>query len=253
LNAHATAGEVAATTRLMLSGGGGMPSSAVLRFCEWAGGSQARILDVTWATGHPDETHADVVATFASCRPTSVEHALRGPFSAATKAAFLDQLHRATAVFFSGGDQSLIMDVLADRELLQELRALYLRGLPFGGTSAGAAIMSPLMITGEGDFSVIDGAAVGTRDGLGLLPGTVVDSHFIVRQRENRLFGLILAHPELYGVGVDEGSVVFVTDGVDAELLAGSQIITVGVLSQEPEGSLRVRLHKGPEKFRLGN
>jgi cyanophycinase-like exopeptidase len=48
------------------------------------------------------------------------------------------------------------------------------------------------MMTGDGDFTVIDGRKVDTREGLCLLPGTIVDQHFLKRQWENRLFGLIL-------------------------------------------------------------
>ncbi len=87
------------------------------------------------------------------------------------------------------------MEVLKRRvAFFQILKLRYDAGTVFGGTSAGAAIMSSQMITGEGDFTVIDGKKVQTSLGLGLLPDDViVDQHFIKRQRQNRLFGLISA------------------------------------------------------------
>ena len=63
-----------------------------------------------------------------------------------------------------------------------------------------------MMITGGGDHTVLDGQKVEVRAGLGLLPGVILDQHFLKRQRQNRLFGLVLDHPRLLGVGVDEGT-----------------------------------------------
>jgi cyanophycinase len=96
------------------------------------------------------------------------------------------------------------------------------------------------MITGEGDFTVIDAAQVETRPGLGLLEGTIVDQHFVKRQRENRLFGLILAHPELLGVGIDEGSALVVRDGRFGEVMGSSLVMLVD--GARDKGALVVRL-----------
>ena len=143
-------------------------------------------------------------------------------------------------MFFSGGDQNRVMDVLKDAELLQALRARYAAGVPFGGTSAGTAIMSSPMITGEGDFTVIDAAQVEVREGLGLVPGVIFDQHFVRRQRQNRLFGLVLAQPELLGLGIDEDTALLVTDDREAEVLGRGPVLVVdgrarpGALVVEP-------------------
>lgn len=92
--------------------------------------------------------------------------------------------------------------------------ALAAAGVAFGGTSAGTAAMSRLMLTGEGDFTRIDASTVATREGLGLLPGVIVDQHFLRRRRENRLFALVLAHPGLLGVGVDEDAALVVEGSI---------------------------------------
>ena len=44
----------------------------------------------------------------------------------------------------------------------------------------------------------------------GFFREVVVDQHFIARQRSNRLISVILEHPELLGVGVDEDTAVWV-------------------------------------------
>ena len=45
-----------------------------------------------------------------------------------------------------------------------------------------------------------------TADGFGLLPGAIVDQHFVRRRRHNRLLSLVLEHPDLVGVGIDEST-----------------------------------------------
>jgi cyanophycinase len=145
----------------------------------------------------------------------------------AARASFLEELASATGVFFTGGDQARIMDVLADAELLAAVRRRHAAGVVFGGTSAGAAAMSLRMITGEGDFTVIDGDQVTVREGLGLVPGVIVDQHFVKRQRENRLFGLVLKHPEERGVGIEEGTALLVTNGRKAEVVGKGPVLLV--------------------------
>ena len=119
------------------------------------------------------------------------------------------------------------MDVLADAELLAAVRTRHAEGVVFGGTSAGAAVMSLRMITGEGDFTVIDGDQVVVREGLGLVPGVIVDQHFVKRQRENRLFGLVLKHPEERGVGIEEDTALLVTNGRQAEVVGKGPVLLV--------------------------
>ena len=62
-------------------------------------------------------------------------------------------------------------------------------GVVCGGTSAGAAVMSRVMITGDGKDELVRICAdvTATAEGLGLLEGAIVDKHFLARQRTNRL------------------------------------------------------------------
>ncbi|HNG96186.1 MAG TPA: cyanophycinase, partial [Acidobacteriota bacterium] len=168
---------VLAGERLVLVGGGKRPVQAVARFVDWAGGSEARIVIIPWASGEPQESYDALAKEINEHHPAAVECAPFAPLTAESKARFLAQLKTAGGVFFTGGDQSRIMDVLADATLLAELRHRYTEGTVFGGTSAGTAIMSRIMLTGDGDFEVIDGGKVVTREGLGLLPNTIVDQH----------------------------------------------------------------------------
>jgi cyanophycinase len=205
------------------------------------------VLVIPWASAEPKESCEDVRQDFLPLGPTAVECAPLAPLDEKTRGEFLERLARASGVFFGGGDQARIMDVLADAPLLAAVRARHRAGAVFGGTSAGAAVMSRRMITGEGDFTVLDGDKVEEREGLGLLPGVIVDQHFLKRQRENRLFGLVLKHPGERGVGIDEGAGILV-QGHEVEVVGGQ----VMLVDARPEpGTLLVTIVSPGGRFDL--
>src|SRR5207249_3335276 len=72
-----------------------------------------------------------------------------------------------------------------------------------GGTSAGAAVMTRVMIT-RGRTK----ADVG--QGFDFLPGAVVDQHFLRRNRLSRLLSVLTDHPDLIGLGIDEQTALVV-------------------------------------------
>jgi cyanophycinase len=235
-----------AQQRLVVVGGGKRPPEAMKRFVKWAGGSSANILVIPWATSEPESSFEYLRKDMAELGPSSIVLAPVAPFTDEKKTAFLAQLKTATGVFFTGGDQVKTMEVLKDRSLADALRARYESGVVFGGTSAGAAIMSTQMITGEGDFTVIDGGKVQTVVGLGLLPDDViVDQHFIKRQRQNRLFGLVLQSGRKYGIGIDEDTALLVVDNRFGEVVGARQVMTVTPAKRE--GGLFVQLLKPGE------
>jgi cyanophycinase len=238
-----------AKERLVLMGGGDRPPEALARFAQWAGGRDARVLVVAWASAEPAESFASIREDFAPYRFARLDMAPQPPIDAAERAGLVRQIERATGVFFAGGDQGRIMDVLRDAALLESLRARYRAGAVFGGTSAGTACMSSIMITGEGDFTVIDADKVGVRAGIGLLPGVIVDQHFVKRQRQNRLFGLVLRHPGRLGLGIDEGAALLVADNRHAEVAGRTPVMVVD--GRKERGELVVTLLAGGDAFDL--
>lgn len=213
--------------KLILLGGGPRPPEALARFVEWAGGDDARLLVVTWASAEPLESHLSIEGDLRQYRPAAIEAAPFAPLGPGDRGRMLSAIRRASGIFFGGGDQGRIMDVLQDRELADALRERYRQGVVFAGTSAGTAMMSGIMITGGADSTVLDGRRVEVRAGLGLLPGVILDQHFLKRQRQNRLFGLVLDHPRLLGVGVDEGAALAVTDNRHAEVVGPGAVMMV--------------------------
>ena len=213
--------------RLLVIGGGERPPEAMKKFVEWSGGARSRILVITWASGVPDESYASLEKQFQGSNAGLIEHAPVRPLDPEKRTRFIEQLNGATGVFFSGGDQNRIMDVLGDDDLLQIVKAKYNSGTPFGGTSAGAAAMSDPMMTGEADLKILDGTKVGVRKGLGLIPNVIFDQHFLVRQRHNRLFGLIIANPRMLGIGIDEDTSVMIEDNRKLTVVGKTQVMFV--------------------------
>jgi cyanophycinase len=88
-----------------------------------------------------------------------------------------------------------------------------------GGTSAGAAVLSDPMITGGTDVAR-------TGPGFGLLPGFVVDQHFVARNRQKRLAGVIATNSGFVGLGIDEGTAV-IARGRTLEVVGTSTVTVV--------------------------
>ncbi len=233
------AGWVAAATsrgHLVLIGGGDKPRDAMETFVSLAGGPSAAIVVIPTASQEPDtaDYYRALFGTDYGCHNVTVlpiatrQDALRDEFAAVARGA--------GGIFFAGGDQSRITAALLDTPVLAAIREAFARGAVIGGTSAGTACQSSLMITGEGDFTVIRAGAVELKEGLGFFPGVIVDQHFLARQRANRLLSVILEHPELLGVGVDEDTAIWVRPD-ETFLVLGRRAVVV----LDPQGATVTR------------
>ena len=216
---------------------------------EWCGGKKARLLVVAWGTENPAAAFEAFKNYVADYELVSVEMAPVRQELSKKRAVFLQQLSLATGVFFSGGTQTHIMDAAFENDLVESIRARYRAGLVVGGTSAGAAILSQTMLTGNDNLNSIGLNEAGTAEGLGLLNGAVVDQHFVQRQRQNRMFSVLLKSPERIGLGIDEGTALLVQNGRDIEVV-GSGLVSV---FQRLEQSLNYQfsLKRSGESFSL--
>jgi cyanophycinase len=112
---------------------------------------------------------------------------------------FNEPLTRATAVWVPGGDQNRFAEVYAGSKTETMLQKVLERGGVVGGTSAGAAMASKIMIGGGDKEPEIT-------TGLDLLPFAIVDQHFANRKRLTRLKRAIEKHPDCVGLGIDEST-----------------------------------------------
>ncbi len=199
---------------LVLIGGGRRPAVAMDKFIALAGGRDALILIVPTASTLPDtgEFYVDEFRQKYRCR--NVRALTLDNRDDADRRDTADLVGRARGIFFAGGDQRRILDVLEHTRVGRALTEAWQGGTVLAGTSAGTACMSTPMLTGDGDFDVLRADNIVTRNGLGMVPGVILDQHFVARQRQNRLLSLVLAHPQLIGVGIDEATAVwFKADG----------------------------------------
>jgi len=241
---------------LVIVGGGERSEAMMRRFVELAGGRGARIAVVPNASSEPEDTGRGLGARafvyYIDRRAAATEAAARG-------------LDSATGIWFSGGDQVRVTAALAGTPVLRVMQRRYREGAVVGGTSAGAAIMSDSMITGNqtppgdttgyyGDeYPAIARHRVEIVPGLGFLPQAIVDQHFIRRERHNRLLSAVLERPSLLGVGIDESTALEVGPDGRWRVLGESSVVIydarrahVTVGGQPLLGATELRVHVLP-------
>lgn len=232
-------GSASGSTRgtLQIVGGGPQPAELVRQFVDLAGGpGRARILVFAMASTAGERSGEakaeDLRERGASARNVWIT---RDQADADSIVALVDS---ATGVWFGGGDQNRLARVLRGSRIESAIRRRYLEGAAVGGTSAGAAVLSALMITGGerrpggarrdtvNDFITIDRDNIVVDSGFALLDNAIVDQHFVRRRRHNRLISLVLEREPHLGVGVDESTALVVhPDG--RWTVSGSSVVVI--------------------------
>ena len=220
-------GAAASGGHLVLIGGGERPPEVMRAFVRLAGGPNAPIVLIPTASEDPT-AGAERAAEFRDqwgCTDVSVLEVRS--CADASRPDYVAAAERARGIYFLGGDQTRIVNAFEGSPLLAAIERAFRGGAALGGTSAGTACMSSLMITGEGDFDVITADNVELWPGLGFFRGVIVDQHFVARRRQNRLLSVILEHPHLVGVGVDEETAVWVRPDGTFEVLGRGTVTVV--------------------------
>lgn len=148
--------------------------------------------------------------------------------------SWLDSLQKAKLIFITGGDQDRFMKAVQNTAVYQAIHRAYQQGATIGGTSAGAAVMSEHMITGHelqdtvyrSTFNKLRDKNIEFKQGLGLLTTAVIDQHFIVRSRYNRLLSALARFPALTCIGIDEETAIIV-DGLVATVTGERQVVVM--------------------------
>jgi cyanophycinase len=195
---------------LVVAGGGALPAVVWTTFIELAGGTNKTFLAVPQASNRETagESIANKLREFGATRVGILD--LTQPDKAR------ELIRNADAIWFGGGQQSLLMQRLRDANVTAAIRSRMQDGIVFGGSSAGAAVQSDLMIAGD---------KLPVLRGLALWPEVVVDQHFVARKRFNRSLATIMNHPDKLGIGIDEGTAAIVSS--DSFKVLGTSSITV--------------------------
>lgn len=149
---------------------------------------------------------------------------------------WIDSLAGAKLIYILGGDQTRFMQTVLRTQVYTAIHKAYQNGATIAGTSAGAAVMSKYMVTGKQlldtvykeTFNKLWNKNVEFAEGLGLLQNTIIDQHFLKRNRYNRLVSSLAAHPNLVCVGIDESTAIIV-HGNKASVAGDSQVIRMAM------------------------
>jgi cyanophycinase len=169
--------------------------------------------------------------------------------SLAEDPAVVADLASCSGFYFTGGSQTRVVDVfLPEGDTTAAYRALWARwqeGAVMSGSSAGAAMMSSVMIAGGSSTEAVangvadspDGDGVDIRAGMGFFDRAMVDQHFLARGRIGRLLVAVLATDSLpLGLGIDENTAL-VVDGDTAFVAGASGVVVVDGRQAERTGT----------------
>jgi cyanophycinase len=204
---------------LILAGGGKNPEVVLARFMKAAGGAKGRVVVIPTASESAADPKANEIylSQWLSYQPESLKLMHAKTREAASQEEFLKPFREATGVWLSGGDQTRLTKMYLGTPVEKELQALLSRGGVIGGTSAGTAVQSEIMI--EGGQTKPETSA-----GFGWLKGFVADQHFFKRSRLNRLMLVLQDNPKFVGLGIDEGTAAVVS-GETIEIIGESYVM----------------------------
>jgi len=237
---------------LVIVGGGGTPLAVRQHLVKLAGGEAARIAVLPQASSRADRGQSSV-KMFSELGAKVFIVELKNP------KAVCERLDEATAIWFSGGSQAALYEALEKAGLVKYIHDHHARGLSIGGTSAGAAVMSAIMIPRMPEKPGLRAGNTPTTRGLGLAPGLIIDQHFIARRRINRLLSAVLDHPDKIGVGIGEATAIIVR-GKRFTVMGENSVIDprAAKRAQPAQGKLQsgtgLGLHvlKARQEFRFG-
>lgn len=228
----------AGAAKLVAIGGGDFPPEVSRTIVDLAGGEKSRVVVCPLASEDPET--GDIIAERRFRTPHNIRHVSvfdftePAQYASRPKATLIPSMRAyaetdeacrilddADVFYFSGGDQRLILRSLIGTRFAERLLTKWRAGdLVIAGTSAGLQIQSELAFTGDfrsQDFNsdpdaqdnpcaTIARGVVEIVPGFGLIRNVILDQHFLVRRRQNRLFCALLDHPGKIGIGVDEGT-----------------------------------------------
>lgn len=229
----AVAAQAAPKGYLFIIGGGERDAPLMKRYGDLAAKFvTGKVVIFTMASSVPQEVGPELVKEFTGLGMKGVVF-YQLTHDEAMKPDSAKILDGVGGVWFAGGDQARLTAALLDTPIHKKMLELYEKGCVIGGTSAGAAVMSEVMITGdekrtdgkEGTWEVIWADDVIRTRGFGFVKAAVVDQHFVTRRRLNRLIATVIENPKLVGVGIDESTAVLVRPDGRYEVLGENQVV----------------------------
>ncbi len=207
------------TFGLVMLGGHGDVDEANRFLCDHSGGGKIVVLSASGEAEYNDDFHNACPANSVTTLVITSRNGGMSPFVAS-------QLHSASAIFISGGDQSNYVKFWSGTPVQTEINQAIARGVPIGGISAGLAVegqfvfssMLDTITTPEALADPYDPHLTLERDFLAIpiLRGVITDSHFSARQRMGRSMAFMSRivqdgwAAQVRDIGIDETTAVLV-------------------------------------------
>jgi cyanophycinase len=219
--------------QLYIIGGGKRPPEMVKQLIALSGAKSGKyIIVLPQSSSEPDTAAYWAMKQFKDQGVTNITY-FNFKKNEIVEQSKLDSLENAGMIYIAGGDQSLFMGVVLNTPVYNAIHNAYKKGAVIAGTSAGAAVMSKKMITGnqlkhpemEG-YKTIQPNNIEITEGLGLVTTAIFDQHFIWRERINRLISVSIENPNELAIGIDESTALLVK-GDSATVYGVSQVVVL--------------------------
>ena len=210
--------------------GGGEDKNAHMDILEdvvrLSGGKDANIAIITTATNYPLEVGEQYKRIFYDIGANFVDTLNIESRKEANNKHLLRNLEEIKCLFFTGGDQLRISSILGGTEFHRYIQQRIKKDLIVAGTSAGASMMSEVMVVAGDDEEAPRKSTVKLAPGMGFIKGVIIDQHFNQRGRIGRLLGAVAQNPYALGIGIDEDTAIIMNDKEEIEVI-GSGVITI--------------------------
>lgn len=222
------------------------------RIVQLAGGKGARFVVFGTASEDPEASAKQVVdllqrrGAVAEALPVAPKFLWVDLNKVVRDPALIAKVKAAKGIFFTGGTQERIVDVLQpggqSTPMLEAIWDVYRKGGVVAGTSAGAAIMSTIMFRdAPSSINILKGRIVDGKQvdrGLGFVgPELFVDQHFLKRGRIGRMVPLMMAKGYKLGLGVDENTAAIIR-GDEIEVIGDRGALIVDLTEAKTDATL---------------
>lgn len=198
--------------KLIIIGGGAIPDTIYQLLAQSMGGYDKSLIVIPTATSDEEWIKkGEHLKRFRDRGFKNLQTIHTRDKAKADDPSLLKLMREASAVYFGGGDQSLLANAYAGTQLHQEMFNLLKRGGVIMGTSAGATIMGSVLI--GGDHRKEPHKPVQFPQGLSFLDRTAIDQHVLARNRQFDLLPVMEADTTLFGLAIDESTAAVMEEG----------------------------------------
>lgn len=190
-------------------------------------GSNPTVAVIPTASNEPGELGKQYSKVFAELGIKNVEVLDIRNREDARNPEYYKVIENASAIYFTGGDQLRLTSIFGGSKILQLMKERFTyEDILVAGTSAGAtALSTPMIYEADTKGGFLKGD-VRITTGLEFLKNVAVDTHFIERGRMVRMAQCIATNPGCIGIGLEEDTAAYITEGRELEVL-GSGLITI--------------------------